>query len=106
MYKKIPESKLPRITRNRAFRFESTQEWKMLWADVQKGIQAGRALQISLTDDDKLKYRVKNRKTVWRFVKMKIEAAGLPYEVTSYRAEDMDHIVVKNAEAKSTKRTA
>jgi hypothetical protein len=105
MYKKISETKLPRVTRNRAFRFESTQEWRLLWADVQKGIPEGKALQISLTDDDKLKYRVKNRKTVWRFVKMKIEEAGLPYDVTSYRAEDMDHIVVRNAEAKA-KRTA
>jgi hypothetical protein len=106
MYKKIAESKIPKVTRNRPFRFESTPEWRMMWADIQKGIPQGKALQISLTDEDKKKYRLAWRKTIWRFVKMKVEAAGLPYEVTSYRAEDMDHIVVKNAETKAAKRTA
>jgi hypothetical protein len=95
MYKKIKEADIPKRERKSESRFEKTPEWLAMKADIDRGLKPKDALRVTLTDADKLKYRITNRRTVARFVKKYITEQGLPYDVKSFRRDDMDFVVVR-----------
>jgi hypothetical protein len=96
MYKKIKESDIPKRERKSESRFEKTPEWLAMKADIDRGLKSKEALQVALTDADKEKYRITNRRTVARFVKKYLDEQGHEYTVKSFRREDMDFIVVRH----------
>jgi hypothetical protein len=96
MYKKIKEAEIPKRERKSESRFEKTPEWLAMKADIDRGLKAKEALQVALTDADKLKYRISNRRTVARFVKKYLDEKDLRYSVKSFRSDDMDFIVVRH----------
>src|SRR5207244_1496302 len=85
--KDVRKVKLPRRKRVGVSRFEKTEEWKLLKADLDAGLKPFEARQISLTEEDKKKYRIKNRRTCARFVQKYLAEHKLPYAVKSFRAE-------------------
>ena len=54
-YKKILVSEIPKRPRKAVSRFEKTKEWKMMKADLDKGLKPQEALQVMLTDELKKK---------------------------------------------------
>lgn len=69
----------------------------MLKADIDKGLKPSEALQVLLTDEDKKRYKIQNRRTVARFVKTYIAARKMPYIVKSFRRDAGDFVIVQYA---------
>jgi hypothetical protein len=95
MYKRVKESQVPKRERKSESRFEKTSEWRLLKADLEKGLKPQEALQVILTDADKEKYGISNRRTIARFVVKYLQANKLKYGVKSFRREDKDFIIVQ-----------
>jgi|SRR5215467_415675 len=93
-YKKITVTDLPKRTRIRASRFEKTEEWRMMRADIEKGLKANDALQLVMTDEDKMTHKIKNRRTVVRFVRKYLKDRNLPYVVKSFHRDDMGDVLI------------
>lgn len=83
MYKKIKRDEMPHKKRRSVSRLELTKEWQLMKADIDKGIKPNEALQICLSDDDKEKYRIKDRRAAARYIKKYLSAHKLPYAVKS-----------------------
>lgn len=95
MYKKIKESQVPKRERKSESRFERTDEWRHMKADIDKGLKPLEALQCALSPEDKKRYKISNRRTIARFVKRYLESKGLKYGVKSFNREGLDFIVVQ-----------
>jgi hypothetical protein len=95
-YKKISLADAPKIHRNRPSRFESTQEWKMMRSDLEKGLKPKEALQITVTDQDKAKYGIQNRRSIARFLQKYLDANKLPYQLKSFHRDGMDFFLIQN----------
>lgn len=94
-YQKIRASAFPKRPRKGVSRFESTPEWRMMKADIAKGLKPGEGLQVIFTDEDKAKYDIKSRRTIARFIKKYLVARDLPYTVTSFeRRESGDFFIL------------
>jgi len=50
---------------------------------------------VILTDEDKKRYKIKNRRTVARFIHKYLESQGLKYGVKSFRRDEGDFFVVQ-----------
>ncbi len=96
MYKKVNESQIPKRRRVSVSRFEKTEEWRLMKADIDTGLKPREALQVILTDADKAKYKIKNRRTVARFVQKYLDSKGLKYGVKTFRRDNGDFIVVQH----------
>ena len=84
-YTKTTLAKAPKRKRVRVPRFEKTKEWRMMQADMEKGLKPGELLAVVLTEDDMQKYRITNRRTVARYVKKYLAAHKLPYHLVSFQ---------------------
>lgn len=93
-YTKVSTKDVPKRRRLSTPRFEKTEEWQLMRADIDKGLKPNEALQVSLTEEDKKKYKIKNRRTVARFVKKYLASRKLPYTVKSFHRDDRDFIIV------------
>lgn len=94
MYKKIKRDDVPKRGRKSGSRFENTPEWRAMRADIERGLKPQDALQVILTPDDKKRYKIKNRRTIARFVKSYLEKHGHKYSVKSFNRDANDFIVV------------
>ena len=63
-------------------------------ADIEKGPKADEALQLVLTEEDKQKLKIKNRRTVARFVQKYLRERKLSYVVRSFRRNDMGDVLI------------
>ena len=93
-YTKITAKEVTKRSRLSVSRFEKTDEWCMMRADIDKGLKANDALQVVLTEHDKWKYKIKNRRTVARFVRKYLEQRNLPYVVKSFHRDDVGDILI------------
>jgi len=84
-YTKTTITKAVKRTRVRVPRFEKTKEWRMMKADIDKGLKPTDALQVIFTEEDMQKYRITNRRTVARYVKNYLTSHKLPYRVKSFQ---------------------
>jgi hypothetical protein len=73
---------------------EKTEEWRLMRTDIEKGLKANDALQLVMTDEDKQKYKIKNRRTVVRFVRKYLEDRNLPYVVKSFHRDDIGDVLI------------
>lgn len=96
MYKKIKANQVPKRERKSESRFGKAEEWIAMRRDIDKGLKPQEALQVILTPEDKKKYKIKNRRTVARFVKKYLEENNLPYIVKSFNRDGGDFIVVQH----------
>ena len=96
MYKKVKESQIPKRRRASVSRFENTEEWRLMKADIDEGLKPREALQVILTDEDKKKYKIKNRRTVARFIQKYLDSKGLKYGVKTFRRDTGDFVVVRH----------
>jgi len=97
MYKKVNENQIPKRRRASVSRFESTEEWRLMKADIDKGLKPNEALQVTLTDADKELYKIKNRRTVARFIQKYLDSKGLKYGVKTFRRDNGEYIIVRYA---------
>ena len=95
MYKKVKENQIPKRRRTMVARFENTEEWRLMKADIDEGLKPNEALQVVLTPEDMKKYRIKNRRTVARFVQKYLDSKGLKYGVKTFRRDSGDFVVVQ-----------
>jgi hypothetical protein len=95
MYSKIIAEAAPRRQRRSFSRFEKTEEWLLMKADLEKGIAPGEALQVVLTERDKKNYGIRTLLSVVRFLKKYLSAQNLPYTVQSFRRQEGDYIIVR-----------
>jgi hypothetical protein len=66
-----------------------------LKADMDKrDLTPNEFLELALTDDDKEKYGITNRRTIARFLQKYIKDNKLKYTVKSFRREDKDFFIV------------
>lgn len=93
-YSRVPIKDTAKRKRLSSARFELTEEWRLMRTDIDKGLKPNEALQVSLTEEDKNKYKIKNRRTVARFVKKYLASRKLPYAVKSFHRDDQDFIIV------------
>jgi len=63
-------------------------------ACLDKGLKPNEALEIVLTDQDKAKLRISNRRTVARFIQKYLVDHKLPYVFKSFRRELGDYFLV------------
>jgi hypothetical protein len=96
VYKKVKSSAIPKRRRVALSRFEKTKEWRLMRADLERGLKSDEALQVVLTDKDKDRYRIKNRLSVVRFLKRYLSTHKLSYSVKTFRGDDGDFIVVQH----------
>jgi hypothetical protein len=102
MYKKVKAGDVPGRVRKSESRFEKTTEWQRAKADIDAGLKTGLAkdkrddsvAKIEITDEDKIRYNIKHRVTIARFVRKYLADNNLPYIVNSFRNENRDFIVV------------
>lgn len=97
MYAKIKAAQVPTRERKTESRFERTDEWQMMRADIDRGIRPGDALQVSLTKADKEKMGISNRRSIARFVQRYLAAKELPYVVKSFHREGQDYVIVQHS---------
>jgi hypothetical protein len=95
MLQKVKASEAPKAKRNRFPRFEKTSEWKSLKATLDKGLKLGESWVVTLTEEEKKKYRIKNRRTVARFVRKYVKEHEFPYAVRSFTLANGDYVVVE-----------
>lgn len=95
MYTKIKIQMAPKRARRSIARFEKTNDWMSMKADLQMGLAPGEGLQVLLTEEEKKKYGIRSRISVARFVKKYVATHKLPYVVRSFRREEGDYIIVQ-----------
>jgi len=94
-YKKITRSDVPKRPRKAVSRFERTPEWRMMRADIEKGLKPSEALQVIFSEQDKEKYNIHNRRSIARFIQKYLRTRKLPYTVKSFeRRETGDFIIL------------
>lgn len=76
-------------------RFARTAEWEMMKTDLDKGLRRQEVLQLSLSDDDKIKYGLKSRRTIARFIRKYLRSRNLAYVVRSFRRDSKDYVLVQ-----------
>jgi hypothetical protein len=87
-YARTTVAKAPKRTRVRIPRFEKTDEWQQMRADLEKGtIKPDGALMLTFTAADMQKYRITNRRTVARYVAKYIATHNLPYKTKSFQSK-------------------
>jgi hypothetical protein len=96
MYIKGKMNDVPKRKRTGISRFERTPEWQLMKADIDKGLKPMEALQVILTEEEKAKYKIKNRRSIARFIKKYLEAKGLSYNVRNFHRDEGEFIVVEN----------
>lgn len=106
MYSKIKRSQLPKRTRKSESRFEKTADWRKMKADIDAGLKPQEALQVVLTDEDKRKFGITNRRTIARFVKKYIKDKGLRYSVKSFHREGVGDFIIVCDESLPHRRAA
>jgi len=93
-YKKISLSDLPKKPRKAFSRFERTPEWKAMRADLERGLKPREALQVVLTEEDKKKYHIQNRRTIARFFRKYLRDHKLPYALKSFTRDSADFFLI------------
>jgi len=96
-YNKVHISELPKKARRAVSRFERTPEWKLLKADLEKGLKPKNAIAISITEDDKAKYGIHNRRTIARFLQKYLKANNLPYAFKSFTQHGTDFFMIQHS---------
>jgi hypothetical protein len=86
-YTKTTIDKAPKRTRVRIPRFEKTDEWRQMRADLEKGIKPDGALMLTFAAAEMQKYRITNRRTVARYVAKYLAAHNLPYKIKSFQSK-------------------
>jgi len=87
-YKIVTTGNVPKRSRLPVSRFENTDEWRRLRADIDAGLTPDKVLEVVLTEADKKKYNLKHRRTVARFIKKYLQSKHLPYRVRSFHRDD------------------
>jgi hypothetical protein len=94
-YKKINAANAPKRSRRAVYRFELTEEWKRMKADLDRGLKPGEACQVFFTEAEQTKYRITNPRTIARFIQAYLAENKLPYRVKSVaRKETGDFFVL------------
>ena len=101
-YSKIKVVDAPKRPRKSVSRFEATDDWHRMKADMDKGLKPGEALQVVFSEQDKEEYNITSRRTIARFIKKYISTRDLPYAVKSFeRREAGDfYILVEHVPAR------
>jgi hypothetical protein len=99
-YKKIHLADAPKLRRKRLSRFERTEEWKLMRADLEKGLKPQEACSIVLTEEDEEKYGIHNRRTIARFLQKYLARHKLPYDLKSFHRDGIDHFLILNTRKK------
>ncbi len=95
-FKLIHASDVPRRPRKAGSRFENTNEWKFAKAKLDKGLAPTEAIGISLSDDDKVNYGLKNRRTIARFIVKYLSDHELPYTLKSFSEGTTDFFFINS----------
>jgi hypothetical protein len=93
-YKKIIVADLPKRKRLAVSKFEKTEEWREMRADIEKGLKANEALQLVMTDEDKRRHNIKNRRTVARFITKYLKDKKLPFILKSFHRDDIGDVFI------------
>ena len=93
-YTRISIKGVTKRRRQSTSKFEKTEEWKMMQADIAKGFKSDVALQLVLTEEDKRKYKIKNRRTVARFIRKHLKSNELPFALKSFHRSDTGDIFI------------
>jgi hypothetical protein len=94
MFKKIKISELPKRTRKARSRFELTPEWRQLKKVLDAGLKKDEACSVGFTDAEMAEYRIKNWRTISRFIEKYIRNQELPYIVKSQSNGDLHTVLV------------
>lgn len=98
MYAKVKVSQLPSRQLKRESRFEGTQEWRQMKADIDKGLKPREALQIGFTKADMAAFGIANRRAIQRFIQGYLREHNHPYVVSCVHRGDHDFIIVQHPE--------
>jgi hypothetical protein len=88
-YKKCKVSDLPkRKHRDQVPRFAKTPVWAAMKADLDAGLKPNEAVRTILDAEAKKKFRIKDKKTIMRFLKQYLADNGLKHHVVRGYAID------------------
>jgi hypothetical protein len=93
-YKKISIEKAPKRTRKAVSRFELTEEWRLLKADIDRGFKPSEMCQIIFGEEDKKKYNIHNRRSIARFIQGYVRTHKLLLQVKSFEQRQTGSWVV------------
>jgi hypothetical protein len=105
MYNKTMIEDVPKRRRIQPSAFESTEEWRMMKADIDKGLKPREALQVLLTPEDKKKLGI-GRRAIARFVQGYLREKGLKYQVKSFTRNEGEYIIVQYTPSVRQRQTA
>ena len=91
-FRKVSAKSAPKRSRVSSSKFEKTNDWMLMQVALQKGFKFGEALELVLTDADKQRCGIRNRRTVARFIKKYLETNNLPYNLKSFHRDDMGDV--------------
>lgn len=95
VYKKLKASEeKPTRHRDQPPRFEGTDSWRKMKADIDEGLKPQEALKLIWTEEDKEKHSITNKRTIQRFIRDYIRDKGLPYKVLSFAQKDTGSFVI------------
>lgn len=95
MYSKIKVSDMQKLSRKAVSRFERTEEWRLMEADLKAGLKPLEVAQVLLSAEDKKRYKITNRRTVARFVKKYVQENKLRFHrVKSFTHDGADIVAV------------
>jgi hypothetical protein len=107
MYARIKATQVPKRGRKSESRFERTEEWRMMKADLDRGLKPQEALQVTFSEAEKEKIGISHRRTIARFVQKYLATNEFPYIVKSFHREGLDFVIVQaeQTRTKGRKRT-
>lgn len=94
-YQKLKRSEAAKRSRKSVSRFERTPEWKMMKADLDKGLKPDEVLQVLFSLADQTKYKIHSRRSIARFLQKHLAERKLHYKVSSFERGEDYYILVQ-----------
>ncbi len=95
-FQKLKASEAPRRKRRSSSRMDVLPQWKLMREQLEKQkMTPNEVWQLTVTAEDKQKYRVQSRRTMVRVVANYIAEQNLPYRVVSFTRDGYDFVQVR-----------
>lgn len=103
-YEKLTVKEAPRRKRRSVSRMEALPQWQLMREDLEKHkMTPNEVRQITVTPEDRDKYRIQSRRTMTRFVAKYLQDSQMPYRVNSFNRDGVVFIQVLHSRKRKKK---
>lgn len=94
MFKIIKGGEIPKRKRQSVPRFQLTPEWAQMKSKLDRGLNPEEQILVTLTEEEKAKYRIKDRKTIMRFIRRYLRQNNFKYNFKTFNRDGADWFVI------------